>query len=151
MRFSYCLRIELHSKKCSKKSSKLRLFWKKIWYLSRCLRCSLRNLKPCRTKMHWTVVMFYSQHNIKDQVIVFSYLINIETSQFLKGELISHFWSMHISRQKYLSISKLYVSQNVNIWSLLQLSVTMMSWVRVWVDLILFTFQFFDKVLRQSE
>ena len=28
---------------------------------------------------------------------------------------------------------------------MLQLSVTMMSWVRVWVDLRLFTTQFFDK------
>ena len=31
--------------------------------------------------------------------------------------------------------------------SVLQLSVTMMSWVRVWVDLRFFTTQFFDKVL----
>ena len=37
--------------------------------------------------------------------------------------------------------------QTFTLASMLQLSVTMMSWVQVWVDLRLFTTQFSDKVL----
>ena len=59
-----------------------------------------------------------------------------------------YWWNYEEQKISYRHITKHQTClQTFTLASMLQLSVTMMSWVQVWVDLRLFTTQFSDKVL----